>query len=103
MLVEPGQAGRLAVHRVFRRRGRFPGHTARPAALRSPDTTAVGYECPGPPASAGPPARAIRVHTNRCLWTCGYCFRPGCHNLRSEEHTSELPSLMRISYAVFCL
>src|SRR3546814_1110422 len=22
---------------------------------------------------------------------------------RSEEHTSELPSLMRISYAVFCL
>src|SRR3546814_10030193 len=26
------------------------------------------------------------------------CFRP-----RSEEHTSELQSLMRISYAVFCL
>src|SRR3546814_5653627 len=24
-------------------------------------------------------------------------------NSRSEEHTSELPSLMRISYAVFCL
>src|SRR3546814_9515337 len=23
--------------------------------------------------------------------------------LRSEEHTSELPSLMRISYAVYCL
>src|SRR3546814_8032631 len=23
--------------------------------------------------------------------------------IRSEEHTSELPSLMRISYAVFCL
>src|SRR3546814_8990831 len=27
----------------------------------------------------------------------------GLHLLRSEEHTSELPSLMRISYAVFCL
>src|SRR3546814_5345050 len=27
---------------------------------------------------------------------------PG-HSLRSEEHTSELQSLMRISYAVFCL
>src|SRR3546814_9144601 len=27
-------------------------------------------------------------------------LRPG---LRSEEHTSELQSLMRISYAVFCL
>src|SRR3546814_4092133 len=25
------------------------------------------------------------------------------HNERSEEHTSELQSLMRISYAVFCL
>src|SRR3546814_9424403 len=34
--------------------------------------------------------------------------RTGCHHLRlqqprSEEHTSELQSLMRISYAVFCL
>src|SRR3546814_19593571 len=27
----------------------------------------------------------------------------GCAGLRSEEHTSELQSLMRISYAVFCL
>src|SRR3546814_7059811 len=27
----------------------------------------------------------------------------GVHDLRSEEHTSELQSLMRISYAVFCL
>src|SRR3546814_9690688 len=29
--------------------------------------------------------------------------RPDVLNARSEEHTSELPSLMRISYAVFCL
>src|SRR3546814_10723858 len=33
--------------------------------------------------------------------------RTGCrqlqHHDRSEEHTSELQSLMRISYAVFCL
>src|SRR3546814_1769937 len=28
---------------------------------------------------------------------------PRSHNRRSEEHTSELQSLMRISYAVFCL
>src|SRR3546814_8162697 len=27
----------------------------------------------------------------------------GGHTIRSEEHTSELQSLMRISYAVFCL
>src|SRR3546814_8442719 len=29
--------------------------------------------------------------------------RPGADFRRSEEHTSELQSLMRISYAVFCL
>src|SRR3546814_4322897 len=29
--------------------------------------------------------------------------RPGSTCRRSEEHTSELQSLMRISYAVFCL
>src|SRR3546814_3931661 len=29
-------------------------------------------------------------------------YVPPCDG-RSEEHTSELPSLMRISYAVFCL
>src|SRR3546814_6720604 len=28
---------------------------------------------------------------------------PGVEGVRSEEHTSELQSLMRISYAVFCL
>src|SRR3546814_8937889 len=42
----------------------------------------------------------------------GNCFPPGWRNAcpagrcsaeRSEEHTSELQSLMRISYAVFCL
>src|SRR3546814_2231338 len=30
-------------------------------------------------------------------------FRPDLQPPRSEEHTSELQSLMRISYAVFCL
>src|SRR3546814_6513313 len=28
---------------------------------------------------------------------------PSSYSVRSEEHTSELQSLMRISYAVFCL
>src|SRR3546814_3061245 len=31
------------------------------------------------------------------------CRCNGCALCRSEEHTSELQSLMRISYAVFCL
>src|SRR3546814_8433394 len=33
-------------------------------------------------------------------YTCSSAARAGC---KSEEHTSELQSLMRISYAVFCL
>src|SRR3546814_4199829 len=33
----------------------------------------------------------------------GSCRHGSCHCPRSEEHTSELQSLMRISYAVFCL
>src|SRR3546814_7160858 len=32
-----------------------------------------------------------------------YCAAFTCAPGRSEEHTSELQSLMRISYAVFCL
>src|SRR3546814_10196903 len=32
-----------------------------------------------------------------------HCRVPSGHVPRSEEHTSELQSLMRISYAVFCL
>src|SRR3546814_9575748 len=35
-----------------------------------------------------------------CLARCGPRLGP---RQRSEEHTSELQSLMRISYAVFCL
>src|SRR3546814_4914311 len=31
------------------------------------------------------------------------CTMERCRSMRSEEHTSELQSLMRISYAVFCL
>src|SRR3546814_3168905 len=44
-----------------------------------------------------------RLEGKRCLITGigGGIGRASA--LRSEEHTSELPSLMRISYAVFCL
>src|SRR3546814_10383564 len=34
---------------------------------------------------------------------CSQCAPAGGKSVRSEEHTSELQSLMRISYAVFCL
>src|SRR3546814_7639338 len=33
----------------------------------------------------------------------GGCLNDVFQSIRSEEHTSELQSLMRISYAVFCL
>src|SRR3546814_7447477 len=43
-----------------------------------------------PPAPASPPARQMLPRSRAAA-------------SRSEEHTSELQSLMRISYAVFCL
>src|SRR3546814_1866832 len=45
---------------------------------------------------------SLYVHVPFCVSPCFYC---GCNRIitRSEEHTSELQSLMRISYAVFCL
>src|SRR3546814_14669506 len=41
-----------------------------------------------------------RNYSGRARWG-GMC--QGRRSCRSEEHTSELQSLMRISYAVFCL
>src|SRR3546814_7462419 len=36
-------------------------------------------------------------------WLLSAILRPSARTFKSEEHTSELQSLMRISYAVFCL
>src|SRR3546814_9650477 len=38
-----------------------------------------------------------------CICGCSLTHEQPLRPLRSEEHTSELQSLMRISYAVFCL
>src|SRR3546814_4400208 len=51
------------------------------------------------PSSILPSASAIAVAV---AITCSACLL-AMVNQRSEEHTSELQSLMRISYAVFCL
>src|SRR3546814_2257279 len=64
------------------------GVGARPAAPR------------GWPACAGPRVRARPAVRSRDAGGDG--GRPALSE-RSEEHTSELQSLMRISYAVFCL
>src|SRR3546814_11764237 len=45
-------------------------------------------------AGADDPAKTVVERTRQARFADG---------LRSEEHTSELQSLMRISYAVFCL
>src|SRR3546814_2284569 len=42
------------------------------------------------------------AHAAVAMGWLGRFVRPASHK-RSEEHTSELQSLMRISYAVFCL
>src|SRR3546814_9895758 len=46
--------------------------------------------------------RFVVVHV-RVFWSRQHRLRHGQRFARSEEHTSELQSLMRISYAVFCL
>src|SRR3546814_5632288 len=64
----------------------------------------------GPPPQPSLPAvrQAILDHLSRpppaCCPQCGHRLREETIKLlRSEEHTSELQSLMRNSYAVFCL
>src|SRR3546814_1285863 len=54
----------------------------------------VGHSCPCR-SRRGKLSSLIGARTGQSL--------PGFGPSRSEEHTSELQSLMRISYAVFCL
>src|SRR3546814_3336208 len=51
------------------------------------------------------PALSVAEQSNYLdyMQASGSLFLLGEHSGRSEEHTSELQSLMRISYAVFCL
>src|SRR3546814_10825423 len=70
--------------------------------LNTPNATAPVVT---PIALAMPGRSAVAIVAVRISATVD---RHGCHVnfdsvIRSEEHTSELQSLMRISYAVFCL
>src|SRR3546814_1097211 len=54
--------------------------------------------------AGGHPCRPIGfVRSSGGSVGCAAVGQAGGRQLRSEEHTSELQSLMRISYAVFCL
>src|SRR3546814_7381029 len=55
---------------------------------------------PGPARRPATSPRFGAMHQVAQLATEAFTRSP---NVRSEEHTSELQSLMRISYAVFCL
>src|SRR3546814_8194018 len=52
-------------------------------------------------ACQAPASRGYRSRRLRCIASVASRHRQD--HARSEEHTSELQSLMRISYAVFCL
>src|SRR3546814_5695686 len=71
------------------------------AARRSPSPAPRDGDPAAGVLDCGPfhPARRSASHT--CARTT--CGPPSAYVARSEEHTSELQSLMRISYAVFCL
>src|SRR3546814_2953543 len=64
----------------------------------------------GVPADGARQHRCLDIAADRDHFVGGGAMADAAHILfddrpfiRSEEHTSELPSLMRISYAVFCL
>src|SRR3546814_3426469 len=82
------EAVRLQPERLHQR------HVVAPAAVmiaRDLAGVALGDHQPRIVGEAPPDRRARAIGERRAL------------DLRSEEHTSELQSLMRISYAVFCL
>src|SRR3546814_8957380 len=45
----------------------------------------------------------MNTKLERLIIKASLLSRTACPSTRSEEHTSELQSLMRISYALFCL
>src|SRR3546814_4024147 len=72
----------------------LPPHEIVQQVLASPHTRI--------PVWRGEPENVIGVlHAKDLLRALAFCWMWG--SPRSEEHTSELQSLMRISYAVFCL
>src|SRR3546814_8414969 len=65
---------------------------ARGTGTPLPIWRATGYGRPANVQQSGTPCRRAPSRNDRVRFS-----------IRSEEHTSELQSLMRISYAVFCL
>src|SRR3546814_1877988 len=74
------------------------------AAWSCPNTAYDGSERSRRPTSCSYIAVTSRISSkSRIASRWSRPQRPSRRDHRSEEHTSELQSLMRISYAVFCL
>src|SRR3546814_5803000 len=68
-----------------------------------PQTNTTGYPAPYDAPVQGRWYRRLAPPTGLSDFAASHVvLKPGAWS-RSEEHTSELQSLMRISYAVFCL
>src|SRR3546814_2353955 len=68
-------------------------HTTRVAATKAYDEAGI----------TDPRAQLSLIEVHDCFSVTELVTMEDLHISRSEEHTSELQSLMRISYAVFCL
>src|SRR3546814_1316043 len=101
-LVQPGAA--LTIRRPVGQNdvGRPEQATERPARLLPLDGQSNAFLAAIPHCERGRAARAGVSFDFDHLGPC-FCQQETGHRERSEEHTSELQSLMRISYAVFCL
>src|SRR3546814_8855275 len=82
-LVDLGEKAAAAAARLF--------------AARAHAEAAIGERKQGVVTLFGRLAARVMAQLPAAIRRCGHNAR------RSEEHTSELQSLMRISYAVFCL
>src|SRR3546814_6184774 len=76
-------------------------HGFDPRAFGSRRTAWSFLGFPSPPGARGSQGEA--VHSLAPDLPAARTLGPTGDNARSEEHTSELQSLMRISYAFFCL
>src|SRR3546814_8248832 len=86
-------AGRLAVDRRDHADAAGIGLHVRPVHALARDPLALGIGC----------GETCLLGHLSCLNSGVTTPNRSCRAKRSEEHTSELQSLMRISYAVFCL
>src|SRR3546814_3162132 len=103
-----GQIGTFMPIRFKKRDAPMPRQTATRPALISPP-------CPLPRWTWLSRRSSVAASKPKCVETPYFstnifnkteqhlCGSPTASSGRSEEHTSELQSLMRISYAVFCL